>query len=73
MKYKFNRKTKFEFQNLMVITTIFIVLLCFSCKEESNSLKNTESDLITKINAVQNQVIAQGNMTEEEEQALLSL
>ena len=73
MKYKFNRKTKFEFGNLMVVLTIFIVLICLSCKEESNSLKNTESDLITKINAVQNQVIAQGNMTEEEEQALLSL
>ena len=49
------------------------MLFASSCKEESNSLKNTESDLITKINAVQNQVIAQGNMTEEEEQALLSL
>ena len=57
----------------MVVSTIFIVLLCFSCKEESNSVKNTESDLITKINAVQEQVMAQGNMTEIEEQALLSL
>jgi hypothetical protein len=73
MKYKFNRKTKFKSQNLMVVSTIFIVLLCFSCKEESNSVKNTESDLITKINAVQEQVMAQGNMTEIEEQALLSL
>lgn len=73
MKYKFDRKTKFELQNLIVVTTIFIVLLCFSCKEESNSLKNTESDLIMKINAVQEQVMAQGNMTEVEEQALLSL
>ncbi len=73
MKYKFNRKTKFKFQNLMFVSTIFIVLLCFSCKEESNSLKNTESDLITKINAVQEQVMAQGNMTEVEEQAILSL
>jgi regulatory protein YycH of two-component signal transduction system YycFG len=73
MKYKFNRKTKFEFQNLRVISTIFIGLLCFSCNEESNALKNTESDLIKKINAVQEQVMAQGNMTEVEEQALLSL
>ena len=73
MKYKFHRKTKFEFQNLMVLSTIFMVLSCVSCKEESNSLKNTESDLITKINAVQEQVMAQGNMTEVEEQALLSL
>ena len=73
MKYTFHRKTKFEFQNIMVLLTIFMVLLCVSCKEESNSLKNTESDLITKINAVQEQVMAQGNMTEVEEQALLSL
>ena len=73
MKYKFNRKTIFECQNLMVVSTIFIILFCFSCKEESNSLKDTESDLMTKINAVQEQVMAQGNMTEVEEQALLSL
>ena len=73
MKYKFNRKTKFGFQNIMVNSIIFSVLLCFSCKEESNALKTTESDLMTKINAVQEQVMAQGNMTAEEEQALLSL
>ena len=73
MKYKFNRKTKFGFQNLMAFSIIFIVLLCFSCKKESNSLRNTEGDLIMKINAVQEQVMAQGNMTDEEEQALLSL
>ena len=57
----------------MVVSTLIIVLLCFTCKEESTSLKKTESDLITKINAVQEQVMAQGNMTEVEEQALLSL
>jgi len=73
MKYKFYRKTKFKSQNLIVVSTIFIVLLCFSCKEESNSVKNLESDLMMKINAVHEQVMAQGNMTEEEEQALLSL
>ena len=73
MEYKFNRKKKFELQNVMVVTTIFIVLFCFSCKEESNSFKNTESDLIMKINAVQEQVMAQGNLTEVEEQALLGL
>jgi len=57
----------------MVVSSILIVLLCFSCNEESNSLTNTRSDLITKINAVQEQVMAQGNITEVEEQALLSL
>jgi hypothetical protein len=73
MKYNYNRKTKFEFHNSMVVSTLIIVLLSFTCKEESTSLKKTESDLITKINAVQEQVMAQGNMTEVEEQALLSL
>jgi len=73
MKYKFKRKTKFEFQNLVFVSTIFIILFCVSCKEESNSLKNTENDLIAKINAVQEQVMAQGNMTEVEERALFSL
>ena len=73
MKYKFHRKTKFKSHYLIVVSTIFIVLLFFSCKEESNSVTNTESDLMMKINAVQEQVMAQGNMTEEEEQALLSL
>jgi hypothetical protein len=63
-------KNRFVF---LSISTILIVLLFFSCKEESNAVKNTESDLITKINAVQEQVMAQGNMTEAEEQALLSL
>jgi len=35
--------------------------------------KNTESELIMKINAVQHQLMVQGNITEEEEQAILSL
>jgi len=73
MKYKLHRKTKFGFQNLMTFSIIFIVLLFVSCKEESNSAKNTESDLIMKINAVQEQVMVQGNVTKKEEQALLSL
>jgi|GEM_PF-623333 len=70
---KYNFIPKFKFQKLMFVSSIFIVLFCFSCREESNSLKNIESDLITKINAVQEQVMAQGNMTRMEEKALLSL
>jgi len=35
--------------------------------------KNIESELIMKINAVQHQLMVQGNITEEEEQAILSL
>ena len=73
MKYIFIRKTKFVLHSLVSFSAIFIVLSFFSCKEEYKSIKNTESDLISKINAVHEQVMAQGNMTEDEEQSLLSL
>lgn len=73
MTHKGKYKTKISFQNLWVVSSIFIVLFFFSCKEESNSVKNTESDLMLKINAVQEQIMAQGNMTSKEEEALLSL
>ena len=45
---------------------IFIPLVSFG-------QKNTESELIMKINAVQQQVMVQGNITKDEEQAMLSL
>ena len=73
MKYIFIRKTKFVLHSLVSFSTIFIVLSFFSCKEGYKSIKNTESDLISKINAVHEQVMAQGNMTEDEERYLLSL
>jgi hypothetical protein len=73
MTHKGKYKTKISFQNLWVVSSIFIVLFFFSCKEESNSVKNTESDLMLKINAVQEQIMTQGNMTKKEEEALLSL
>ena len=49
-----------------LILLLFIPLVSFG-------QKNTKSELIMKINAVQKQVMAQGNITEEEEQAILSL
>ena len=49
-----------------LILLLFIPLVSFG-------QKNTESELIMKINAVQQQVMAQGNITEEEERAILSL
>ncbi|MFT4735566.1 MAG: hypothetical protein ACI83B_003724 [Sediminicola sp.] len=70
---KFNLKRRKRTQNLASISIISFSLLCVSCKESTDASINTESDLISKINAVQEQVMAQGNMTEEEEQALLSL
>jgi hypothetical protein len=54
------------------IISLLILSLVFSCdnKESSNRL---ESELIMKINAVQQQVMAQGNISKDEEQAILSL
>lgn len=54
------------------IISLLILSLVFSCdnKESSNTL---ESELIMKINAVQQQVMAQGNISKDEEQAILSL
>ena len=50
----------------LILLLLLIPLLSFG-------QKNTESELIMKINAVQQQVMAQGNITEDEEQAMLSL
>lgn len=70
---KFNLKRKKRTQSLVYISIISFGLLCVSCKDSPNASINTESELIMKINAVQEQVMAQGNITKEEEQALLSL
>ncbi|WP_115461357.1 hypothetical protein [Winogradskyella aurantiaca] len=48
-------------------------LLCVSCKDAPVTPSNTETDLILKINAVQEQIMAQGNISQQEEQALLGL
>ena len=50
----------------LLLILLFVPLVSFG-------QKNTESELIMKINAVQQQVMAQGNITEEEERAILSL
>jgi len=64
---------KIEFQNLKFLFSFFAVLSLTACKNEPRSLQNSESDLLVKINAVQEQVMAQGFMTDVEEEALLSL
>ena len=52
-------------KNILLIL-LFVPLVFFG-------QKNTECEQIMKINAVQQQVMAQGNITEEEERAILSL
>jgi len=54
------------------LASILAITLLFSCEEKQSS-NTSESELIHKINAVQQQVMVQGNISEEEEQALLSL
>ena len=73
MNYILNFKRSKPLQGLIIISTLSIGFFCVSCEERSDSSKNGESDLIMKINAVQEQVMAQGNLTEEEEQAMLSI
>lgn len=70
---KFNLKRRKQLLNLTVILTITVCLLSVSCKETTDSSKSTESELIVKINAVQEQIMAQGNMSKKEEEAMLSL
>jgi len=70
---KFYSIRKKRLQNLLSISMLSICILCMSCKETTDSSEITESELIIKINAVQQQVMAQGNITKEEEQALLGL
>ena len=50
-----------------------LILLLLLIPLVSFGQKNTESELIMKINAIQQQVMARGNITEDEEQAILSL
>lgn len=73
MTYKFNLKRIKKSQNLVALSILSIGLLCISCKETTATSEITESELIVRINAVQEQIMAQGNITEEEEQALLGL
>lgn len=70
---KVNIKRRKSTQILVSISIISLCFFCVSCKDSPSALINTESELILKINAVQEQVMAQGNMTKAEEQALLSL
>jgi len=73
MKDKFNLKRKKSLQNLIIFPILCMGLLCVSCKQTLDSSKNSESELIEKINAVQHQMMVQGNISEEEELAMSSL
>jgi len=63
------RKEK-KYQTLIIFS---LILFTVSCGQESQTSGKSESDLINKINAVQQQIMVQGNMSEEEELAISSL
>jgi len=60
-------------QALIIFTLTLFILFTISCGQESQSSRKSESELINKVNAVQQQIMIQGNMSEEEELALSSL
>lgn len=70
---KFNLKRRKSTQILVYISIISLGFMYVSCKDSPDTSIHTESELIKKINAVQEQIMAQGNITKDEEQALLGL
>ncbi len=68
MDYK--RKLRKQSGQLTLIFPLVFGILFTSCGENT---KKSQSVLIEKINAVQQQVMAQGNITKEEEEALTGL
>ena len=61
------------YQPLIISSIIFLTLFSVSCGQESQTSGESESELINKINAVQQQIMVQGNMSEEEVLAISSL
>lgn len=60
-------------QILLIFSLALFMLLTISCGQESQSSGESESELINKINAVQRQMMVQGNISKEEELAMSSL
>ena len=56
-----------------VLFTALLCILCYSCRQASGTSQATESELIKRINAVQQQMAIQGNISDEEQLALQSL
>ena len=69
MKYllKFKRR---NIQQILLILPLICLIFLNSCKQNANS---SESELINKVNAVQQQIMVQGNISEAEELAISSL
>ena len=66
------RKEK-KHQALIIFSLTLFILFTISCDQKPQSSGKSESELINKVNAVQQQIMVQGNMSEEEELAMSSL
>ena len=68
-----NLRKERRHQALIIFALTFFILFTISCGKESQTSGKSESELINKVNAVQQQIMKQGNISEEEELAILSL
>ena len=73
MKNILNLRREIFHQHLINCSILFLTLLSVSCGQKSQTSGKSESELINKINAVQQQMMVQGNISEKEELALSSL
>ena len=73
MGYNIELIKKERLQTYVIISILSLGLLHISCNETADTAKMTESELIIRVNSVQEQIMAQGNISEKEEQALLGL
>jgi len=60
-------------KSIFIVFTLAVSFGIISCKDGTSTSSQNESGLIAKINAVQEQIMVQGNITDEEEQAISSL
>lgn len=73
MNHTLRLSTERKPQIIIIFSLALFMLLTVSCAQESQSSKGSESELITKIKAVQEQMMVQGNISKEEELAMASL
>ena len=60
-------------KSIFIAFTLAISFGIISCEDGTSTSSQNDSGLIAKINAVQEQIMVQGNITDEEEQAISSL
>lgn len=70
MKYPLNLTRENMRQTLLTLP--LLCLLCVSCGQTSSTPRNTDSKLIRRVKAVQEQMMRQGNISEEEQKVLRS-